>query len=106
MTTPPSIAIAPPESPVPAPRGTKGTPKRRQTRTHARHLVGVAWQDDGDRNGAVQRETVTFVGKELLWPRQAVDVADDAAQRGDEAHRSRLAHAMPSRSRSSSSSPR
>ena len=33
MTTPPSIAIAPPERPVPAPRGTKGTPKRRQART-------------------------------------------------------------------------
>ncbi len=33
ITTPFSSAIAPPESPVPAPRGTKGTPCARQART-------------------------------------------------------------------------
>ena len=35
ITTPPSSAIAPPESPVPAPRGTKGTAWARQARTTA-----------------------------------------------------------------------
>ena len=33
ITTPPPCATAPPERPVPAPRGTKGTPNSRQART-------------------------------------------------------------------------
>ena len=33
ITTAPSAGSAPPESPVPAPRGTKGTPCARQART-------------------------------------------------------------------------
>jgi hypothetical protein len=33
ITTAPSSATAPPDSPVPAPRGTKGTPLARQART-------------------------------------------------------------------------
>ena len=35
MTTPPAIGVAPPESPVPAPRATNGTPSRWHARTTA-----------------------------------------------------------------------
>jgi hypothetical protein len=35
MTIPPSTGRAPPESPVPAPRGTIGSPDSRAKRTHA-----------------------------------------------------------------------
>jgi hypothetical protein len=35
MITPPSMALAPPDSPVPAPRAVTGTPNLAQTRTAA-----------------------------------------------------------------------
>jgi hypothetical protein len=52
MMTPSSRATAPPESPVPAPRGTNDTPSSRQVRTTAE-----TW--------AVSRGSTTALGRAL-----------------------------------------
>ena len=85
ITTPDSSAIAPPERPVPAPRGTKGTPFARQARTTRATSRLVARQHDRRRPRAVYGEPVGLVDQQILGPREAAASApDDLAQRGDE----------------------
>ena len=65
MTTPPGTGSAPPESPVPWPRATNGTPSRAQTRTTACTSAADAGQHDERRRLAQMRQRVALVGQQL-----------------------------------------
>ena len=87
ITTPSSSAIAPPESPVPAPRGTKGTPCARQARTTRATSVLSLGSTTALGSAPCTREAVGLVDQQLFGPREHRLGADDLAQRGDESRR-------------------
>ena len=66
ITTPPATGSAPPESPVPAPRATKGTPWSVAERHDRLHLGGGRRQHDALGDGAVAGERVALVGAQPL----------------------------------------
>ena len=83
-TTPPAIGVAPPESPVPAPRATNGTPLSGARAQHGLDVLGRAGQDDELGHRAVSREPVALVDAELLRLREDVLRAQRRAQLVDE----------------------
>ena len=94
-TTPPATGVAPPESPVPAPRATKGTPLAVAGAEDGLHVLGRVRQDDELRHRAVPRQAVALVDTELLGLRDDVLVAEARPQLVDEG--GRQAHAVECR---------
>ena len=75
---------APPESPVPAPRGTTLTFSASQKRRMRCHLLGGGRQDHGHGHGAVGGEPVALVGAQLLLGRDHAFAGHDRAQGRDD----------------------
>ena len=74
-----SCGMAPPDSEVPAPRGTMLTPEVAAEFHHARDLFARARQDDGERQPAVGGERV---GLESAPPGEIGDQAVGGQDRG------------------------
>ncbi len=66
ITTPSACGTAPPESPVPAPRATNGTPCSWQSANDGLDLRGRPRQRDERRDDAVARQAVALVRPQLL----------------------------------------
>ncbi len=80
-STPSPGGSAPPESPVPAPRGTTGTPSAWQVRrTRCTCSVGLG-QRDHHRHFAVGREPVALVGPRVLFLPEHGTLGQEGAQR-------------------------
>ncbi len=84
MTTPSAIGIAPPDRPVPAPRGTIGTRSRRQTLMDGDHLRLVGWQHHDHGQLAVGRQAVAFVRPGVFLVEQHRALGQGGAQRFDD----------------------
>ena len=89
ISTPSFTGRAPPESPVPAPRATQGTPASWHARTTRSHLVGRAGQHRGRRLLRVLEQAVGLVGLQLVRVRVDVLGATDRAQLRDQRVRRR-----------------
>ena len=120
ITTPPPCATAPPERPVPAPRGTNGTPNSRQartTRSPRRACSGAPppWAARGAASGRRTRRRAALRGApgrrsaptiprrrsispDMLW-RLPLRSGPRAAARGKRFRRGRVARGLPRRGR-------
>ena len=65
MTMPPSTGVAPPDRPVPCPRGTNGTSCLRAQTHDLLHLRRRRRQDHGGGRGAQVRQRIALVGQHL-----------------------------------------
>ena len=88
---------APPESEVPAPRGTTLTFSASQKRRMRCHLLGGGRQDHGHGHGAVGGEPVALVGAQLLLGRDHALAGHDLAQGRDDRARAWPAPRRPAR---------
>ena len=94
-STPSAMGSAPPESPVPEPRATKGTP-------NAAHVATTAWtsrleraSDHEGRHDAEVRQAVAFVGAQLGEVGDERLLTDDPPQPlGDRADQVSPAHGI------------
>ena len=89
ITTASSIGSAPPDSEVPAPRGTTRTPSRWQECHHGGDLLGGCRQHDRQRHLAIGGQPVGFVGLEAerlgdhrIGRQQAPEPGDDGIAAG------------------------
>ena len=87
IRTPSAIGSAPPESPVPAPRATQGTPASKHGGHNVPDLVRGAGQNGGERRLAVVRQPVGAVGGERVRVREHVLGSADPLQCGRRAPR-------------------
>ena len=85
-TTPPQRAMAPPLSPVPAPRATTGTPCFSADWTTHLHLGRAVGEHHGVGQGAVHR-AVVLVEQQVVGVREDPGIADDAPQVGQQGGR-------------------
>ena len=82
MTTPSCIGSAPPDRPVPAPRGTIGTFSSRQMFEDRQHLLLGVGQRDDHRQLAVGGQAVAFVGTRVFRVGQHAAFGQGGAQGG------------------------
>ena len=80
-----SAGIAPPDSDVPAPRGTIFTPSRCANCKDRRDLRRRLRQHDGERPAPIRRQRVGLVGREPQVVLDDVAGSDEAAQRAHDA---------------------
>ena len=80
-STPSPGGSAPPESPVPAPRGTTGTPSAWQVLQDALHLLLGLGQRHHHRQLAVGGQPVALVGPRVLLLPQHGALGQEGAQR-------------------------
>ena len=108
MTMPLATGSAPPLSPVPEPRATKGIFSRWHTRTIACTCVGGGGQQHGQRQHPEHGQTVALVGAELLGLGDQAGRADDGAKFIEDAgfHVLLSSHGEPSAGRGLNQQPR
>ena len=83
-STPSAMGRAPPESPVPAPRATTGTPSSPQVAQHVPHLLLVLGQRHHAGQLAVCREPVALVGPRILRVEQHACLGQGPPQAADD----------------------